>query len=195
MRNKKGIEIAVNFLVIIIVSIVMFIGAISLTVKIFGGGSSAMQQMDENTKRQIRNLVGPNDKVNIPYHQKLVRIGDSIFFGVGVYNVIKEETNFTVTVNFDKAYFENRTRIIEADASYIDNNWNPFFKDGRNYTLKRNERYVVEISLGVESNINTTYKTIPGIYAFDVNVSYYNSTGSANLYDGRIMKIYMEVEE
>jgi hypothetical protein len=192
MNNKKGLEISINFLVIIIVSIVVFVMGLALINKIMGFADDTAQGIDEETKKEIERLVGPDEVVSIPYHKKSLRVGDEAYFGVGIYSKENGETTFNVKVDFDKAYREDNSQI--SPTNLIDSNWNPFFGgNGRNYTLMRNDKEIVDIKLIVDSNIDNNGATEKGIYIFNLNVTYHNGT-DFEVYEDDIYKLYLSVE-
>jgi hypothetical protein len=194
MKNKKGIEISINFLVIIIVSIVVFVMGLFLINKIMGFVGDTAEGIDEDTRKEIERLVGPDEVVSIPYHKKSVRVGDEAYFGIGIYSKLNGEKTFNVNVSFDAAYLENNTQIGN-NKQYMNNNWNPFFKGpGRNYSLIRNDKEIVDVKLIVDSNTGQV-PTPKGIYIFNVNITYFESSaGPQKIYKDHIYKLYLSVE-
>ena len=59
MKGKKGIELSLNFLVVLILSIVVLVGGITLTRSFLSTVEDQEEMVDAQTKRQIESLLGP----------------------------------------------------------------------------------------------------------------------------------------
>ena len=91
--SKKGIELQTTFLVVIIISIVIFGSGLYLMKKFFTYTSQFQEQIDENTGKEIeRRLSESGEKVSIPINLKTFSIGDTKVFGLGVLNTMTPDT-------------------------------------------------------------------------------------------------------
>jgi hypothetical protein len=192
IKKKKGIELSVNFLVALILSIVVFVGGIAILNLILGSGDKYMNEVNEQVKKDIVRILNSGEVVSIPYNKEAVKIGNEVYFGVGINNKLKRETIFNVQVLFNSAFYENDSQIL-TDKNYINDNWNVFFQNGKNYSLVRNEPRVVDVKINVDSSIAQGKVTEKGVYIFDVNVTYFDVTGVQKVYKDRIYKLYLNV--
>lgn len=84
--NKKGMEIAVNTLVVLILSILIFGGGIALFYKAFAKGEQQAANLDQATQQQIENALDDGSLVAIPVSSKTISPGGHATIGVGVTN-------------------------------------------------------------------------------------------------------------
>ena len=211
-RNKKGMELSINFIVILIMSIVMFAGGLALINKFFKTAEEQKASIDSDTEAQIEQLLADGSRVAIPINRKQTKIGKSEVFGVGIYNILEGETdnlNFEVRVDFTKFVDVDNKVDEEPDdyVGYIDTNW--IFSDVETVTIAQNKRKIVAVPVVVKSKWDDTKKTQPGTYIFNVHVCPQawvtdgdcdGEEGSTNqakpeeYYDGHLHKIYVEVK-
>ncbi len=91
--KKKGIEVGINFFVILIISLVVFIFAMTFAFRFFGKAEEYKRQVDENTRREIENLViSQGNKVAVYPTQLELRRGESESIGIGILNTGFERT-------------------------------------------------------------------------------------------------------
>ncbi len=90
-RNKRGIELTINFVVMLVLGIAMLSGALVLTKNLFSKVHSAKAAVDSNTMNEIRNLIIDSDEpvVIYPGRKTIARKGDFVF-GVGIQNLLTE---------------------------------------------------------------------------------------------------------
>jgi hypothetical protein len=102
--NKKAIELSINFLVIVIISLVMLSTGILLIKKYFGTATDIKEQLDEQTVEQIEGLLDEGNSVAMPLKRKTVEAGANELFGLGVINLVESRVSFNVDVKFSNAY-------------------------------------------------------------------------------------------
>lgn len=207
-RNKRGIELTINFIVMLILGIAMLSGAIILTTKLFGKAKQYQSQVDANTQAEIKKMItSTNDQVVIYPSRKTVGRKESATFGVGVQNTIKgggKEDEFTVGVQFARSYNKDKqTTCDNADigegldkpCKSLPSTWP---KQGTFQKIKKNEVKSFPVPITV------TTGTLSGIYVFDVRVCKRGmdandcnkcaSSPGCSLYDDLVHKIYVNVE-
>jgi hypothetical protein len=196
MRQKKAIELSMNFLVVIIIGIIVFAGSLALVKKFFFYANKYQDQIDKDTQAEIEKLLENGERVAIPIDKKSGKIGDGLVFGLGIYNVLRSGDQFNVSVRFKRAYdigdnsFFIDTSTDANGGDYIDSNWH-FFKDPLTYKIENNEYLLIPIKILIGANSDDELIThTNAVYIFDVNVTAPNG----ELYDGKIHKIYVEVE-
>ena len=176
--NKKAIELSINFLVIIIVSLAVFGMGILFVNKIFFAAGKKITEMDQQTKEELARLLDDGSKVAMPFFQKTVIHGNTATFGIGVLNTLGSAKDFTVVVKFDEAFKKDDTSICNAGdtndcgsdpdgaGTPTDNGWLAY--DHNLHNINNNEQKIYTIA------ISPPKSPLPpaGTYIFDVAVCY-----------------------
>src|SRR3989344_2758265 len=103
MHKKGAIGLAVDVLVIIIISLVILAGGITILYKFIGGAEQTKAQLDERTNQELeRLLVDQGQQVALPLHTAAIERGDSHVFGLGILNIGGVGNQFKVQVELDK---------------------------------------------------------------------------------------------
>ncbi len=176
-NNKKGaIELSLNFLVIIIISIVLLGFGITFAAKLFKGAVEKKAEVDKATQERIEELLSSSgDLVIVPITKKEISPGDSDVFGLGIKNIGTSSPNFDVNVDAGSAVDRNGDEIL----NWYNADWK-LVKQENPITINPNEREVVPILVGVPKT------AADGTYSFTIKV-----TNAGQPY-GRI-KIFVEV--
>ena len=99
--NKKGFEMAIGMIVMLIMSVLIFSMAIYLVFNWFGKADVLKAEIDRQTEAQIVSaLRAGNTLVAIPISLRQVKRGGAVNFGMGVRNVGAGKTfsaTFTAT--------------------------------------------------------------------------------------------------
>lgn len=191
--NKKGIELSINFIVVLILAIVSFGIGLKVLSGIFFTANEYEARINEQTENEIVELLMDGERVAVPINKKEVRKGESVVLGLGIHNArSKPQTDFKVKVNFSGMVDEDRKLQHTGDASirnYIHDNW--MHAGDREYKLKHNENEIVPIQFVPDHDVKSGTSTEKGTYIFNVYVSY-KDNGNWKLYDN-VEKIYLEV--
>src|SRR3989338_3797599 len=104
MKNTKGaIELSMNMLVMIIISIVILAGGMVLLYKFIGGAEDIKSQLDTRTDSELeRLLVDQGKQVALPLHTATVTRGGSYVFGIGILNTGNKNTQFNLQAKLAK---------------------------------------------------------------------------------------------
>ena len=167
MSNKKGLEVAVGTIVLIILAILVFIFAIAIIFDIFGGAEEIKAQIDIKTKSQIEAAMQrTNELVSIPFNVKPTKTGDVASFGMGVKNILTPR-DFSASVSFDNAYFPDGKIIPNVLTSTIMEKWLGNFKNIPAFHLGKNDYKLIPITIlaYADTGIGPTQK---GDYVFNV---------------------------
>src|SRR3989338_4844401 len=204
-RNKRGIELTVNFIVMLILGIAMLSGAIILTTKLFGKAKKYQDQVDSNTQAEIKKLItSSNDQVIIYPARKTMTRKDSATFGVGVQNTLKntigKSDDFTISVAFAKAYTGDKLQLCDSgdettDPDCIKSAPSTWLKIGNSQKINKNEVKSFHVTVSTQGNPKSA------VYVFDVRVCVgqissddcYNQPND-DLYDQTVHKIYVNIE-
>src|SRR3989344_8163548 len=100
MTDTKGaIELSMNMLVMIIISIVILTGGMVLLYKFIGGAEDIKSQLDTRTDSELeRLLVDQGKQVALPLHTATVTRGESHVFGIGILNIGSVGNEFLLRV-------------------------------------------------------------------------------------------------
>ncbi len=96
--NKKAIELSMNFLVILVLSLVIFGLSITFILNIYGKAKGLQAKTFEDLDRQIGFLRCGTEQVCIGDKAKEIRRGEFGVYGIRVLNVYKDRTKFRVVI-------------------------------------------------------------------------------------------------
>jgi len=171
--NKKAITMSIGMIVMLIISVLIFIMAVTLLFKWFAGAEELKAEIDRQTKEQIMQALRiGNQLVAIPVAIQKTRRSNAVAFGIGVRN-IKDAGDFSMAIRFSGAYTPEGREICKAGqtcAEYIDEKWLGNFNVIDTFRLKKNEQTVKETSIYAHSSISEGISTPRGDYAFNVCV-------------------------
>lgn len=147
--NKKGIEITISFIVMLILAITVLAGSMVLITKFFGAAEEQKASIDSQTQSQIRSMLMGGAKVAIPINRIKAHRGDFVTFGVGILNVLRAgagQDEFNIVAGSCKgATYEIEPLNIEQSA-IVKKNDQKIFLVG--YGIKREtpkETYICNI--------------------------------------------------
>jgi hypothetical protein len=169
LRSRKGIELSINIIVILIITVVIFGLAIGLTFKLFGGAEDVGARLDAEAERQIRALLlQPNTLVAVPFKTVEGARSETVKFGLGIRNIGKAR-DYRVIVSFDQGFDNAGREFQDYSKDYIDAEWLKNFAK-RWQTVKENELATVPILIRVDARLGEGIPTKPGKYTFNVCV-------------------------
>ncbi len=198
MSNKKSMEVAVGTIVLLILAILVFIFAIFIAFKIFGGAEEIKSQIDLKTKSQIESAMQrTNELVSVPFNVKQTKIGDAVTFGMGVKN-IHESGDFSASISFDNAYYPDGS-IIPNNPELIKNKWLGNFQTIPKFRLKKHEYKLVPVTIVADADIGGT-TTKKGDYVFNVCIFLEDEEDKScdtenldNMYTNRMYQVVVRV--
>ena len=178
MKSKNGaIELSVNLLVVIIISLVVLAGGIVLLYKFIGGAESIQTTLDARTEEELQQLlVQQGKRVVLPFHEATIPRGEQHVFGLGIMNIGVTE-NFLIMVNPAK-YLPIQG---EPQENPDIRSWILFNEES--FSLGEQQQHAEGISISVPSG------AVSGTYLFDVEVKKQNGERYGN-----IQKIIVVVE-
>lgn len=177
--NKKAIELSINFIVILILSIVIMSSSFILVRQFFGKATEMKAKLDSDTETQIRGLLVSGQRVAIPLHTKEAKIGEFVTFGVGISNILKgggSSDTFTISVEDDNC------KPIGGSGAEI---------DAKDYipqiTIDKNDQNIALIGVDTAKGAHgTTYKC-------DIHVTYFDGQDWKN-YEDDVYKAYVKIK-
>ncbi len=158
--HKKGMELSLTVLVLIIISIIIFIGGIAMVWKFFASAEEIKGGIERSTEQQIEALLREgNEIVAIPVNTRQVQVGKEAVFALGVRN-IRERQNFFIRTDFAGIYDKKgKTLEVGYDEAYIEQNWLGGFQDQGPIDLDKNKYEVVPLRLKAANAISQGQQT------------------------------------
>ena len=188
--NKKGIELSINFLVILILSIVVFGFGIAFLAKITKVATD--MELPSEEKFYLEACLNEGKSVCMGTNRREGKVKDVIIMGIGISNTIGE-AHFFVYNEFKKAVLDNGNVLDSGTGEKI-----PQISQGpKDVLIKKNEDEYVVLAYSIPQG------TKAGEYVFDVYVC---ADGAERLPENRencpspqgtyggLHKIYIEVK-
>ena len=143
MNNKGSISLSINALVIIILSVAMLSGGVTLMYQFISGAEDIKTQMDKKTELELeRLLINEGQMVALPLHTKVVPRGETHVFGIGILN-IGDKNNFILQVELNKAIDEYNKVMTGTNAG----SWT--FCNDKEIILEKNQNHKESILVNV----------------------------------------------
>ncbi|MBL7056325.1 hypothetical protein ISS07_05410 [Candidatus Woesearchaeota archaeon] len=160
--NKRGIELSVNFLVTVIISLTIFMFGVKFIYNI----ASEATELEGLTTDQLDQRIGEllcesTDRICIGIDRKTIPKGKFDIFGIKIVN-IQDSQEFEVQITRPDipGYTKNNNPILEDEID-----WKP-----RNRAVMLDRNQEKEVGIGIE--VPKTTKS--GTYIFDVRVVPYD---------------------
>jgi hypothetical protein len=165
--NKKGLELSIGFVVIFILSVLIFSLALYYLFEWFGKAEQLKAEIDRQTQEQIMTaLKTGNQLVAIPISILETTRGKPVTFGVGVRN-IASETQFSMATSYSGAYTPDGRPII-VDQQHIAERWLGSFATTSTFALKKNQEKLVPLLINADLQIAEGKPTSKGDYVFNI---------------------------
>jgi len=176
--NKRGLELSINFIVILVLAIItLFMGILIFRI-MFAGGTEFEKEVSDRTKAEINKiLMRGEDSVILPDFYREMSIGDTHVFGLGIKNNGPERA-FTVLVEPKTWAVDERNQ--QAGPAVV-RDW--YFEKIGPFTIKSSSLEIVSIPLRITSTAKKGWT-----YVFNVKV-----VDDAGQNYGTIQKIYVEI--
>jgi hypothetical protein len=100
--NKRGIELTINFLVLLILSIVVFGLGVKFIYDMVAKSQDLIPLVDQQIHDELRRLVAGNKRVAIAFDRAQVKRGGSTGFGLGILNVNPTKEIFALKAQCEK---------------------------------------------------------------------------------------------
>ena len=184
--NTKAIQLSANFLVIMIISVVLFGMGIFIVNKIFTSADNMVFEMDATESKRLASMLTDGDKVAILWTKKTAEPKDPAYFPVAIENTLGENKAFAVLIRFNAYYDENdEEKTPRADPNTwiklvnkneinnknegADSGYLLDFSDAELGEIENNGRKEFTIAIVPEAG-----KDEPGTYVFDMIVGWDN---------------------
>ncbi len=112
MNTKAAIELSVNVIVVIVISVVIIVAGFALLAKMRSGAQNYVDTVDSQTQEKIKAMMLNSDQRVAVYPRDLtLSRGDSQLVGVGISNDANTKDNFTIDASACK-YFDSAGKEI-----------------------------------------------------------------------------------
>jgi len=113
MPKKGAIGLSVNLLVTVLISLVILSGGIVLLYKFIGGAEDIKNTLDTRTEQELeRLLIDEGKKIAFPKRTATIFRGETHLFGLGILNLMNNHQDFSITIEFSKAFDETEKEIL-----------------------------------------------------------------------------------
>jgi hypothetical protein len=186
--NKRGIELSVNFIVILILAIAIFGGGIYLVYQIFAKAQNMKEGVDQQTEDRINALLDDGSPVVIPDVAKTGERGKLVYFYIGVSDNHKRQSG-------QPAMF--RYRITASWTGGLNKNMVTFpggtkypliLLDRSEFVLEYGERKATSMAFDVQKDVAA------GTHEYLVEVQYYDPTANQWTIHGTRQKVRVTVK-
>jgi hypothetical protein len=203
LANKKGMELSLTVLVLIILTVIIFIGGIAFVWKLFAGAEEIKAGIDLNTQRQIEALLrDSNELVAIPVNTKATNPGKEVTFGLGIKNIQSTRGYFILT-SFSDLYDLQGKLVDGSEKEHIEERWLGAFQHQGPIDVGKNKDAVVPLRIRAATTIAEEQPTPRGsIAAFNVCVTDAELTEGTDcapgippetLYGNKIRQVFVEI--
>lgn len=195
--NKKALELSLTVIVLIILTIIIFIGGIALTWQLFTGAEEIKMGIEKSTKDQIEALLREgNELVTIPINKQTLTLGKEAVFGLGIRNILEQE-QYHVRMDFEGLYDKKgKTSTAQYDPDHIETLWLGSFQQ-QSLTIKTNQHDIIPLRVRAATTIAPGITTPRNVIAvFNVCVSttpLEECKPGAEVYD-RIKQVFVEIK-
>ncbi|MFH0875210.1 MAG: hypothetical protein V1859_04685 [archaeon] len=163
IKSKKGIELTVNFLVMLVLAIVMFGFGLFFLAKVVGIGGDVGKGLPKIEDTMLDSCLQKSTDC-LSTKQFELPPGKTAVSGIGIKNIKGATYSFKVFVTLTKAIDEQGNEIPPPSTTWHDetNKW--AFTSSAEYSIKNKEISKVPVSIKVP------YGRKDGTYVFDVQV-------------------------
>lgn len=164
-KNKKGIELSINFLVVIILSIVMLGMGVMLIRNFYDSSMQTVKTISEKEEIQINSMLNRGEKVAMPINIKTIPRGELNVFGLGIFNVLERGEDFELEIVNQVGVDSNNEEIEEFEDTGKDKHVKVIMETEEFY-LEPNEHRIVNMFIQVGKRAEK------GTYTFTARVRY-----------------------
>ena len=176
MHTRKAIELSLNFIVILIISIVIF----GFGVRFISNLSSEAIDITKITEKELDERIGDlicegSDRVCVGIDRKTIRRTKFDAFGLKIVNILETQSFDIIVERPSPSGYTINKRPVGSDSLI----WNP---KARSVFIEKNDEKSLGIMVQVPANI------VSGTYIFDVKIQ----TADGKPYSN-VQKLYVDV--
>ena len=182
MHNKKSVELSMNFIVILIISIIMFGFGVRFIYNLSSKAKDITQLTFEELDQRISGIICEGyQRVCVGIDRKTIQRTKFDFLGLKIINILDDQ-EFTVSISppSDKLGVKNDNSEISTSEAHLLIN-----PASRNFLIKKNEERVLGIGVQVPAN------AVSGTYILNVEIKTFINGKVENYVN--VQKLYVEV--
>jgi len=181
-KQKRGIELSVNFLVMLILGLAIFSVGLYIANEVFTKSYQQAKVLDDDIKFAIENdLRDISQEVSIGLHRKTSERGGSGSFGIGIANRDDDPHVYTVIKTF-------KTHETELSTTGSEITFPTIGQDLSKITLKPHETKILTLPFFVKKD------AFSGIYSYQIIVEKNQPCDDTGCNVGKVQRIYVEVK-
>lgn len=100
MKSKKGFQLSINMLVVIILGLVILGIGVSIFFNAYGEVAELRSDVDQQTASRINSLLDDGSLIVIPFSSKDGKRGDYVDFDMGINNELGNTYSFSVLITY-----------------------------------------------------------------------------------------------
>jgi len=150
--DKKGFELSINMLVVIILSLAILGMGYMIFNTILTQANELNLKMSDNAKEQLFKALDDGSTIFIPEKDITVNRGDPAIFSISFWNELDKTYTFKVSLTKNDPTYSGTIEMLTYD-----------------FTLKPNEKAAAKIGVTVPKD------TPKGQYGFDVKITYHDT--------------------
>jgi len=179
MKSKKGFELSVNMIVVMVLGITILGIGISIFYNAFNKTIEMRENVDSQNQRQLEALLDDGSPVVLPFSSKEGERGSYVDFNVGINNELLDEFDFKVNVEYSYSTANPDLAVIFENERDCDSQCGPLYNENP-FTLQHNEHKYFPIRIIIPK------KGVPsGQYFFNVDVVYDDDEGTETPYGSK----------
>lgn len=166
--DKKGIEMQINFLVMIIIGLIVFGFGVFLVTKTFSQTTELKDEMDKKAEAETLSYLNSGKVISLGINRKEIERGNTDTFVLGLINKLGKEIDCMVIIE-NPTYVNdlNEKEEIPDDYTYA-NDWT--FTERGPFSLSMNQKETIPLSFRIPGEAKK------GMYTFILKV-YYDDPG------------------
>jgi hypothetical protein len=189
VRNRRGMELAVNTLVVLILGVIIVGGGIALMYNIYEQAQVTIDHISQQQQDQLfQILLGTKQPIAVLDNVQTVARGDKAIFPVAVQNQIDAPSATFLAknpVNAAVAPAATNTDCTQSTATHRDTCPSISLLEVK-ITVKRYDMFSFPVVVTVPK------KAVAGQYIFNLNVMNVTSVGTLNPYTRTILSVTVE---
>jgi hypothetical protein len=163
--HKRGFELSIGFIVILIMTIVIFAGSLMFIRSLFTETQTIQSALTTETQSEIERLITSGQTAAVVPSVVDTRTGVNTVIGVGWSNILPQATDFGLVIAFSNAFDANEQPIIEADPDVMER-W-VLYSFGP-YHVDRGDHTTAVVGVKPQFEIASGVRTPKGNYVFNV---------------------------
>jgi len=170
LSGKKGIELSITTLVVIIISIIILIYSVYLIYNIMTQASIIEKDIEQRSEKEIESVMNdPREIISIPFEERKGKIKSQNTFLIGVRNLFDSTNDFSSIISFDTAT-DSYGRVIDVDNDFIEKEWLGNYRLLNPQKIESLEYKQLKLIIKPSDRVSNKKNTPNGDYVFNICV-------------------------